>query len=60
MQFKSNKKAHRGTGSWPFFDRSATFPPQVDPVDLFSSVADGGEGTGPVGGAPHNQPNSNI
>ena len=49
-------KAHWGTGSWPFsFERSATFPPQADPVlvDLFSSVAArGGWGGGAVGRTP--------
>ena len=43
------KKAHWGTGSWPFsFESSATFPNQADHVlvDLFSSVADGGGACG--------------
>ena len=42
-------------GPWPFsFERSATFPPQADPVlvDLLSSVVARGGGGGPCGRSP--------
>ena len=44
-------KVHWGTGSWPFFERWATFPPQADHVlaDLLSVAAS----RGPCGQSTH-------
>ena len=54
VQIESNKNPLRKRLLALLLLELATFPPQADHVlvDLFSSMAAGGGGQGPVGGAP--------
>ena len=57
-QTEPNKSPLRKRLSWPFsFERWATFPPQADHVlvDLFSSVAAGGQEALPAEPPPNTQ-----